>query len=156
MGIIQSLSFQAPIAQVGAVEAPIAQAGLQHGRISPALLLWLVAGFAGAAGLAIGLSGGAAPIDTELVPLLRFMAVIKACMAIGAAGLVHWRLRRPAELPLLAPLFGSTALMMVAPGLIWGLKNLILGAVLFHAGLIAFLIAAARDGFAKPRKGLPF
>jgi hypothetical protein len=37
--------------------------------------------------------------------------------------------------------------MISAPGLIWGLNHLVVGAVVFHAGLLIFLVAAARDGF---------
>jgi hypothetical protein len=110
-------------------------------------LIWAVAGLAGAAGLIVGLAAGAPGMDAELVPLLRFMAVIKAAMALGAVALAQWRLKRAASGWVVAALAGSSGLMMSAPGLIWGLTHLVLGAVLFHAGLLVFLVAAARDGF---------
>jgi hypothetical protein len=115
------------------------------GRV--ASLVWVVAVLAGLAGLVVGLSAGAPRMDAELVPLLCFMAVIKGAMALGAAALAQWRLRRVASAWVVWALVGSTGLMMSAPGLIWGLTHLVIGAVLFHAGLLVFLVAAARDGF---------
>jgi hypothetical protein len=135
---------------LGGPPAPIsgAQVSVRTGsRVSPAIQLWLVVGTAGLAGLLLGLHTAPPRMDAELVPLLRFMAVLKAGMAIGAAALVQWRLQGPAGLPLKLALLGSTALMMFAPGLIWSLNHLIAGAVVFHTGLLIFLVAAARDGF---------
>jgi hypothetical protein len=116
-------------------------------RFSPALQLWLILGATGLAGLWLGLQASPPRMDPELVPLLRFMAVLKAGMAIGAAALAQWRLQSPTGVPLKLALLGSTALMISAPGLIWGLNHLVVGAVVFHAGLLIFLVAAARDGF---------
>jgi hypothetical protein len=116
-------------------------------RFSPSIMVWLVAATAGLAGVLLGLQSAPPRMDAELVPLLRFMAVLKAAMAIGAAALVQWRLRGHARVPLKLALLGSTALMMSAPGLIWSLNHLVAGAVVFHTGLLVFLVAAARDGF---------
>jgi len=121
---------------------PSARAGL-----SPALLVWGIGGAAGLVGLLIALRSAAPPMDAQLVPLLRFMAVIKGAMAVGAAALAQWRLQGEAGPWLKWSLLGATALMMVAPGVIWGLNHIVLGALLFHAGLVVFLVAAARDGF---------
>ena len=51
-------------------------------------LLAAIAGFA--------VAGAAAPGEPELALLIRFMAVIKAAMALGAVALVAWRLTLPA------------------------------------------------------------
>jgi hypothetical protein len=116
-------------------------------RLSPALLVWGIGGAAGLAGLLIGLRSAPPPMDPALVPLLRFMAVIKGAMAVGAGALAQWRLQGDAGIWLKWSLLGATALMMVAPGVIWGLNHIVLGALLFHAGLVVFLVASARDGF---------
>jgi hypothetical protein len=116
-------------------------------RISPGVLVWGIGGTAALIGLLIGLQSGMPRMDAALVPLLRFMAVLKAGMAIGAAALVQWRLQGEAGAALKWSLLGATALMMAAPGLIWELNHIILGAVVFHTGLVMFLVAAARDGF---------
>jgi len=123
------------------------EAARREARISAAPLVWGTAAAAGLAGLVVGLLAKPPYMDAELVPLLRFMALIKAGMALGAAALTQWRLRREAGVWVAGALVGSTALMMGAPGLIWALTHVVLGAVLFHAGLVVFLVAAARDGF---------
>ena len=64
-------------------------------------LLAAIAGFA--------FAGAAAPGEPELALLIRFMAVIKAAMALGAVALVAWRLTLPAT-PRLA-LAGIAALI---------------------------------------------
>jgi len=46
-------------------------------------------------GGAFALLTDAGTVDLELVVLLRFMAVLKGTMALGAAALVAWRLRWP-------------------------------------------------------------
>jgi hypothetical protein len=121
---------------------PSVRAGLP-----PALLVWGIGGAAGLVGLLIGLQAAPPRMDAALVPLLRFMAVIKAGMAVGAGALVQWRLQGDAGIWLKWSLLGATALMMVGPGVIWGLNHIVLGALLFHAGLVVFLVASARDGF---------
>jgi hypothetical protein len=130
------------------IPASSAQTIVRHKTgFPPTLQLWLFAGAAGLAGLWLGLQAAPPRMDAELVPLLRFMAVLKAGMAIGAAALVQWRLQSPTGALLRLALIGSTALMMGAPGVIWGLRHLVVGAVVFHTGLLIFLVAAARDGF---------
>jgi hypothetical protein len=135
---------------LGGPPAPISAAQSMIPQAKPlplAMLVWLVAGSAGLAGLLLGLQAAPPRIDAELVPLLRFMAVLKAGMAVGTAALVQWRLRVNAGISLKLALLGSTALMMFAPGLIWSLNHLIAGAVVFHTGLLVLLVAASRDGF---------
>ena len=101
-----------------------------------------------AAGLAIGhqpAAHGAAPTDADLARLLRFMALIKAALAVLAVGLVYWRLRHPASPRLATAYVGALALMAAGPGLIWSMTHIIAGAVLFHAGLLGFLALGWTD-----------
>ena len=78
--------------------------------------------------------------------LLRFMVLVKAAMVVGAVGLAHWRLRAPIGGAMACGLVAATATMALAPGLIWSLTYIILGAGCFHAGLLAYLVIAWRDG----------
>ena len=102
-----------------------------------------VAAFATVAGLSFGSARGAA--DPELAMLLRFMAVMKAAMALAALALMAWRLGSPMKPGLAAAGIAAVALMAVASGLIWSLDHVALGAVLFHVGLFAALYVAWRD-----------
>jgi hypothetical protein len=120
-----------------------------HKTLSRQGALLTLAALAAAAGL---LATGPALVDPELVMLLRFMAVLKAAMAIGALVLVAWRLRRPAGPALAASGIASVAFMAAGAGLIWSLGHVALGAVLFHAGLFTLLVAAWRDGLPWPRR----
>lgn len=104
---------------------------------------------AAAAGILVGRAyapdAGAPGMEQSLVALLRFMAVLKAATALAMLALTHWRLTRPAR-PGLAFAYGAaTALAAAAPGLIWSLSTVALGAVLFHIGLVTFLLLAWRD-----------
>jgi hypothetical protein len=100
-------------------------------------LLAAIAGFA--------FAGAAAPGEPELALLIRFMAVIKAAMALGAVALVAWRLTLPATPRLAFAGIAACALMAAGPGLIWGMQHVIAGAVLFHAGFALLLVLAWRD-----------
>ena len=84
-------------------------------------------------------------MEPTLVLLLRFMAVLKLGLACGALGLAVWRLGYPASGRLVQGYGIATGLMAIGPGLIWFLGTVALGAVLFHAGLLAFLVLAFRD-----------
>ena len=89
---------------------------------------------------------GAASADAELARLLRFMAVLKAAMALAALWLVDWRLRFAASPRLAMAYIAALALMAAGPGLIWSLTHLIAGAILFHAGLLLLLALGWADG----------
>jgi hypothetical protein len=141
------MSFLGGPPEAASASQSVRQLPALKAQVSPGLLVWGIAGAAGFLGLLIGLQSQHPPMDAELVPLLRFMAVIKGAMAVGAAALVQWRLQGEAGAVLKWSLLGALALMMVAPGVIWGLNHIVLGALLFHAGLVVFLVAAARDGF---------
>lgn len=109
----------------------------------------LVAAVAGAvlAGFAVAGWGADAPrmADGELTHLLRMMAVLKLVLALGAAFLVDWRLRQPVGPRAVAAYVAGAGMMAAGPGLIWGLAHLVLGAVLFHAGVAMLLVLACKD-----------
>lgn len=83
--------------------------------------------------------------DAELVLLLRFMAGVKALMALAALGAVVWRLGYPASPVLSAAYVLAPALMVAAPLLIWQIAPTALGAGLFHGGLALLLLALFAD-----------
>jgi hypothetical protein len=60
-------------------------------------------------------------------------------------GLVTWRLTHPITRALTITYVAATSLMAFAPGLIWGLSHVIMGAIVFHVGLAAFLVGAWAD-----------
>ena len=83
--------------------------------------------------------------DAELAMLLRFMAAVKAMIALAVLGVTTWRLGHPAP-PAVALLYlAAVALMAAAPGVIWQLAHVGVGAGLFHAGLLLFLGALVAD-----------
>ena len=118
--------------------------GRHHGRIAILAGALVVAAFAGAA-LGRTHAADTAGFEGALVLLLRFMALCKAAGVLGAAALVAWRLGRPLGTPAFALYVAALALMAAAPGLIWFLGLIAPGALVFHAGLLAFLLLAARD-----------
>ncbi len=96
-------------------------------------------------GAAFALLTDAGTIDPELVVLLRFMAVLKGAMALGAAALVAWRLRWPVR-P--ATGFGyvvAVSSMAGGAGLIWQLGHVGAGALLVHGGFAALAVLAWMD-----------
>ena len=105
----------------------------------------LVAAFVAGAVLGRAHAADASGFEAPLVLLLRFMAACKATGVIGAAALVVWRLGRPLSTAAFAGYGGALALMAAAPGLIWSLGLIAPGALLFHAGLLTFLVLVARD-----------
>ena len=105
----------------------------------------LVAAFAAGAALGHGHAADVSTFEGTLVVLLRFMAACKAAGVLGAAALVVWRLGRPLAAPVFAGYAVAIATMAVAPGLIWSLGLIAPGALLFHAGLLVFLVLAACD-----------
>jgi hypothetical protein len=83
--------------------------------------------------------------DAELVLLLRFMAGVKALLALAALGAVVWRLGYPASPVTSAAYVLAPALMLAAPLLIWQIAPTALGAGLFHGGLALLLLALFAD-----------
>ncbi len=122
------------------------------GVLSPAaartvLLLILLAGAAAgvvsaaspACSLAVSHAG------TDLTRLLRFMAVLKAAIAVTAAAVVFWRLGVAVSLPWLAAYGVAVGAMAAGPGLIWAMVHVGLGALLLHGGLFATILLLWRD-----------
>ncbi len=98
---------------------------------------------AGAVALLIGADPGAA--DPELLVLLRFMAVVKAAMALGAAALLSWRLGWPVRPAIGFGYVVAASSMAAGAGLIWQLGHVGAGAVLVHGGLAALIGLAWLD-----------
>jgi hypothetical protein len=103
-----------------------------------------------AGGLAWVLGGGpaaeaAAAADPALTGLLRFMAGMKASLALGALGLLGWRLAlagRPAPRALGGWLL-ALGLMAAGPVLIWRVGTVGTGALAFHTGLALLVLTLA-------------
>jgi hypothetical protein len=101
----------------------------------------LVAGFAGGHALRVPTDD----VDPQLAVLLRFMALMKLAGGLGAAALVHWRLTRAVSPGVAGLYIGAVGSMTIAPGLIWSLTDIAVAALIFHAGLLVFLVTAWRD-----------
>ncbi len=116
-------------------------------RPAPALprriLLWSALALAAAAGVVAG--AAPAPADPELTALLRFMAAMKAGIALGAALLVDWRLRHPIRPFLAGAAVVAAATALAGPALMFGTVQMTLGGILHYAGLGALLLLAAVD-----------
>lgn len=114
----------------------------------------LLAFFVGLAGVALGYAGTSSlpstGLDDELLLLLRFMALTKATMVVGAAWLVDWRLRYAADAGVTTG-YMAIALMAIAPGSIWFSVYIVPAAILFHAGMLLALIFGLRDGRLRQR-----
>ncbi len=126
-------------------------------RRSSRLALWLpytVTALSGLAGFALAVPN--VEIEPRLALLLRFMAAVKAATVLAALGLTCWRLRSPVATSAALGYVAALAAMAAAPGLIWSLNHVALGAACFHVGLFGFLVCALRDdgiGRLLPRAG---
>lgn len=103
----------------------------------------LVIALIGGASLGLMTGGGAA--DPELVLLLRFMAVVKAGMAVGAAALVAWRMRYAIRPAMAMGYVFEVFSMAAGTGLIWQLGHIPVGAMLVHGGLAGLAVLAWLD-----------
>ena len=117
-------------------------------RIAWRVILYAAVGTAGIAGVLAGRRAGidTAGIEWQLVFLLRFMAVVKGGMVLGALALTQWRVARTISSALAAAYALALAAMALAPGLIWSPAAIVPGAGAFHAGLLLYLVLAWRDG----------
>jgi hypothetical protein len=113
--------------------------GMAQGAFLLVLAVAAAAGFAPESSLAVSHAGA------DLTRLLRFMAVIKAVIAVGAASVVFWRLAVPVSLPWFAAYALAGAAMAAGPGVIWGMAHVGLGAVLLHGGMFATILLLWRD-----------
>ena len=102
---------------------------------------------------AIGAPETRAALDPDLARMLRGMALLKAVLTLAAVGVLLWRLGHPMSTGLLAIYFGATWAMATATLLIWQLVLLPAAALAFHAGELALLLAAWRDGGLRKRRG---
>ncbi len=84
--------------------------------------------------------------DPELTRLLRGMALIKTGLVVGALVAVLWRLGWPLSFGAGALYGAGVALMAGASVWIWQPTFIAPAAVVFHAGIVALLVAAGVDG----------
>ena len=89
----------------------------------------------------------------ELGQLLRFMAAVKALIALANVGVLSWRMTLPTAFPRFTLYVIAAAAVAAGPGLIWGLVHVVLGAILLHAGLAACLVLLWRDPAVVARLG---
>ena len=136
------------------VSHPALRASVARGRPAWALspyLPYVLVFAAGGAGLLLGraMGGDADLFEFKLLLLLRFMAAMKFAGVLAAAGVTHWRLTQPIAPRLALAYMAALVPMAAAPGLIWSLGGIALGALMFHAGLIGFLVLAWEDDGAR-------
>lgn len=105
--------------------------------------LGLVGAVAGAS--ALGFLAGGDAAGSDLLVLMRFMAGVKAAMALSAVTLVWWRMGAPMGRGMAAAYIVSAAVMAVGPGLIWDMQHIAFGAVAVHGGLSALMVAGWLD-----------
>ena len=119
---------------------------MRHAAIASARPTWLLTlAFAVAGAAAFGLMTGNGTTDPELALLLRFMAVVKAAMAMAAAALVVWRLNGPVRPVAALGYIAAVSSMAAGAGLIWRLEHVAAGAVMVHGGLVALAAVAWMD-----------
>ncbi len=90
------------------------------------------------------MTGGVA-VEPELALLLRFMAIVKAAMAIAAAVAIAWRLNGPVRPAAALAYVAALSSMAAGAGLIWRLEHVAAGAVMVHGGLAALAAVAWMD-----------
>lgn len=104
-----------------------------------------LAGAVAATGVLGFLGGDDGGAGSDLLVLMRFMAGVKAAMALGAVALVWWRMGAPVGRGAAAAYVVAAAVMAVGPGLIWDMRHIALGAVAVHGGLSALLVVGWLD-----------
>ena len=121
---------------------------MSYAALSKPTSLWrpsltLAVATAGAAALLSG--AGTGTVDADLLVLLRFMAGMKAVMALGAAALVGWRLGWPVRPAMGLSYIVAVSAIAAGAGLVWQLSHVAAGAVLVHGGLVAMGALAWMD-----------
>lgn len=76
------------------------------------------------------------------------MALIKTGTALAAISLLWWRFKRPVSVRFASVYLVAMWLAAGASMLIWQLTAIPFAAIAFHAGGLAFLVVAWRDGTA--------
>jgi len=116
--------------------------------VSRILLFGLAVGALALGFLATGqaeTSQAVAQSGEDLTRLLRAMAALKAMAAIGLLAAVTWRLGTSVS-PLRLALYAlSCGAAVAGPVMIWGMVNVVAGAILLHGGLVAGLLILWRD-----------
>ncbi len=87
----------------------------------------------------------AANAGPELTRLLRAMAGLKMLMAGSAVAGILWRLGSPVASAWMAAYIACCTAMAAAPGVIWSMAHVGVGALLLHGGLLASIITLWRD-----------
>jgi len=103
-----------------------------------------------AAGMLGFIGGGDGGAGSDLLVLLRFMAGVKAVMALEAVALVAWRMGAPVGVGTAAAYVAASALMAAGPGPIWDMQlwdiqHVAPGAMAMHGGLSALLVMGWMD-----------
>ena len=119
---------------------------MRHAASHSARSTWLLTlAFAVAGTAAFALTTGRGAADPELALLLRFMAVVKAAMAIAAAALVVWRLNGPVLPAAALGYIAAVSSMAAGAALIWRLEHVAAGAVMVHGGVVALAAVGWMD-----------
>ena len=140
-------------------ELPIGLAGSDsvvapHGgrmSLAPSTLRMLLAGGAAVSVLLAWFvtRGGAPTPDAELARVLQFMTLAKGLIGAGALWLVSIRFRYPIAPHLAFGYIAGGAVMAAGPGAMWTTAHIILGSLLFYAGLAAMAVLGSIDGGAR-------
>jgi hypothetical protein len=93
----------------------------------------------------VGDPSGYLHADPALARLLRAMALIKAMIAIAAAGAVFWRLAWPVSKAVAAGYLAGCWVIAGSSMLIWQLSYIVPAAVLFHAAALSLLLVGWRE-----------
>ncbi len=137
-----------PAAAVSSPDLVFAPSGPRALGSTALLRVALVLGCAVAVALAawVGEPAHALEPDESLARLLRGMALIKACLVLGAIGVLVWRFGRPVPAGVAGAYLAGAWLVAGASMLIWQLSFIPLAAVVFHVGELMLLFVAWRDG----------
>ncbi len=117
--------------------------------LKPASLrLVLIAAAAASAGLAWFVTGHGSPpgADAELTRVLQFMTLAKGLIGAGALWMVSIRFRYPITLRQAAGYIAGAAIMASGPGAMWTTAHIIIGSLLFYAGLGSLLALGWLEG----------
>nr|WP_294501299.1 hypothetical protein [uncultured Rhodopila sp.] len=122
-------------------------------RLTPAWLRsMLIAAVAASALLAWFVTrGDPANPDAELVRVLQFMTVAKGLIGFGVLWLVSIRFRYLVAPRLAFGYIAGSAIMASGPGAMWTTAHIVLGSLLFYAGIGVLLTLGWADGRALSR-----
>jgi hypothetical protein len=120
-------------------------------RLAPATLRILLIGAAAVSALLAWFvtRGDAAIPDAELIRVLQFMTLAKGVIGFGALWLVSMRFRYTIAPNLAFGYICGGAVMAAGPGAMWTTAHIILGSLLFYAGLAMLVVLGSIDGGAR-------